>query len=405
MTIIPKGAFSPTAHVLLFLCCSYNAVLAFLNANIMGVSSSMVAATEMLLLGSIGFIVFNSRFQQGDRPYLALLLIVFFSFVLSTLATHIVFVDAIRNMMIIALCAMLGARMNYQSIEAIVFAISALVFAFLLTELISVPTYVSILEPAQYFATTRGIEDPEFNETGLFANALGFETRFSLGIFSGPRTSSIFLEQVSLANFCNVLAIYTSVFWRYLSKNRKIFYVLLIFLILASNNSRTATALVMLSALAYLFSGLIPRYSGFIVVALTLFAGICVYSFTLDTHSDDLIGRIHVGIHGLSQIQFSDLWGYGINNLNRLWDSGWGYLISSSTLFTALYFILFVILIIPQHNRIAIQFSFLLSVYIFFNLMIGGNAIFSIKSAAMLWLIAGFLKQHSGDFEQEAVHG
>jgi hypothetical protein len=402
--MIPNGAFSPQAHVIIFFCCTYNAVLAFLNANVFAISSSMVAATEMLLLGSIGLIVLTSRLQQGDRPYIALLLIVFFSFVLSSLATHIIFVDAIRNMLIIALCAMIGARMKYDSIEAIVFAISAVVFLFLVTELISVPTYVSLLEPANYFATTRGIEDPEFNETGLFANALGFETRFSLGIFSGPRTSSIFLEQVSLANFCNVLAIYTSVFWRYISQQRKIFYVVLILLILASNNSRTASALVLLSGLAYLFNAFIPRYSGFMVVALSLFAGICVYGFTESTYSDDLIGRIHVGIHGLSQIQFSDLWGYGIFNLAKLWDSGWGYLISSSTIFTSVFFVLFVITMMPQKHRIAVQFSFMLNVYVFFNLIIGGNAIFSIKSAAMLWLIAGFLRENSAEFAEEGEH-
>jgi hypothetical protein len=405
MTIIPKNAFSPTAHVLLFFCCTYNALLAFVNGNIITINSSVVAATEIFLLGSIGFIVFNSRIQRGDRPFIALLAIVFFSFVLSSLATHIIFVDAIRNMLIVAMCGMLGSRMSFASVQAVVFAISLVVFGFLLIELISLPTYVSILEPAQYFASTRGIENPEFNETGLFGNALGFENRFSLGILSGPRTSSIFLEQVSLANFCNVLAIYTSVFWRYISKPRRLFYVGMILLVLASNNSRTASTLAMISILAYLFNGIIPRYSGFIIVALSLFAAVCVYGFTQDTHSDNLIGRIHVGVYGIDQITFADLWGYGINNLNKLWDSGWGYLISSSTLFTALYFVLLVILIIPQHHRIAIQFSFLMNLYVFFNLIIGGNSIFSIKSAAMLWFIAGFMKQHSGDFEEKTKYG
>ncbi|MCF3640451.1 hypothetical protein LXM94_10795, partial [Rhizobium sp. TRM95111] len=42
----------------------------------------------------------------------------------------------------------------------------------------------------------------------------------------------------------------------------------------------------------------------------------------------------------------------------------------------------------PEQRR----FAHLLSVFLFVNMMIGGNAVFSIKVAALLWFLAGYLK-------------
>ncbi|MBD8639447.1 hypothetical protein [Sphingomonas sp. CFBP 13733] len=57
------------------------------------------------------------------------------------------------------------------------------------------------------------MEVSEFNETGLFNNAAGFESRFSFGVFSGARTSSVFLEQVSNANFAGILCVFLVATW------------------------------------------------------------------------------------------------------------------------------------------------------------------------------------------------
>lgn len=378
-------------YILIVLCCIYNAILAFINGNFFTLSSAAVAATEISLLFGICILIYNSGIKKSDGIFIGLLVIVFFSFILNFFATQIIFVDAIRNMLIIAVCAMIGARMQFETIEKVIFTCSIIVFIFLMIELVSLVDYAKILEPARYYSATRGIENPEFNETGLFANALSFESRYSFGIFGGPRTSSIFLEQVSLANYCNVLVIYLAVFWSYINTKRKCFYSTLSLLILFSNNSRTATALVLLSIVSYYFKFLIPRYSGFIVFVSTLVLALLIYIFVGNTFSDDLIGRVHHGLDCVGKLTSMDLFGAGIYHLEEFWDSGWAYLVASGTIFTSLYYVFFVIVALPQRNIMAIQFSFLLSVYVFSSLLVAGNSMFSIKTAAILWMLVGFL--------------
>jgi len=391
MDIKSNNKVQNTIYILIVLCCTYNAILAFINGNVFTLSNAVVAATEITLLFTICIIIYKSRIKKSDEIFIGLLVVVFFSFTLNFLATNIIFVDAIRNMLIIAVCAMIGARMQYETIEKVIFTCSIIVFVFLIIELVSLSDYASILEPARYYAATRGIENPEFNETGLFANALSFESRYSFGIFGGPRTSSIFLEQVSLANYCNVLVIYLSVFWSYIGTKRRCFYSTLSLLILFSNNSRTATALVLLSILSHYFKYLIPRYSGFIVFISTLFLALLIYIFVGNTFSDDLIGRVHHGLDCVGKLTAMDLFGSGIYNLEEFWDSGWAYLVASGTIFTSIYYVIFVIVSLPQRNIMAIQFSFLLSVYVFSSLLVAGNSMFSIKTAAILWMLVGFL--------------
>jgi hypothetical protein len=52
---------------------------------------------------------------------------------------------------------------------------------------------------------------------------------------------------------------------------------------------------------------------------------------------------------------------------------------------------LFVTFIVPQRSPEQQRCAYGLAVYTFTNLLIGGTAIFSIKVAALLWLLVGFM--------------
>ena len=84
--------------------------------------------------------------------------------------------------------------------------------------------------------------------------------------------------------------------------------------------------------------------------------------------------------------------GLSISRIGEFADSGYVYLIYSSTIFGLIVFWLFVCLYpagtTPAQRRCAHS----LSLFIFLNMMIGGTAIFSIKIAGLLWLLVGYMR-------------
>jgi hypothetical protein len=251
--------------------------------------------------------------------------------------------------------------------------------------------YVELFKPALYYQNTRGIEIKEFNQIGVFGNAEGFEGRFSYGVFSGPRTSSIFLEQVSLANFCTILGVYLMIFQAKFTNIIRIFYICLILLICLSNETRVGSFL----ALVLFFIGqcraYIPAYSNLCVPIAVILIGFFITGFFGDVIGDNLLGRINLGFGHFLDLEILDYLGLGVLKVGQLWDSGFGYLFAAYTVFGGTVFVCFTLFILKQTSTESRLCALGLSIYIFANLMIGGNAVYSIKTAALLWLLVGFI--------------
>ncbi len=194
--------------VLVILAVTYNAILALINSLFFELSRGLVIFTEISILGASLAVVFTqSKLLEKDKHVVFLFLSVLFSTLLIFLSSQIIFIDAIRNILIICVFFLVGSRLSEEHIHKVFLYISFVIVFFLIIEILMLELYVGLFEPALYYQNTRGVEIKEFNQTGVFGNAEGFAGRFSYGVFSGPRTSSIFLEQVGLANFCTVLGV------------------------------------------------------------------------------------------------------------------------------------------------------------------------------------------------------
>ena len=88
---------------------------------------------------------------------------------------------------------------------------------------------------------------------------------------------------------------------------------------------------------------------------------------------------------------FAEYAGMRISELGKLMDSGYPYVIYSSTVLGLILHWLYVCFIVPQHTPEQRRCAYGLAVYTFMNLLIGGTAIFSIKVSAVLWLLVGFM--------------
>jgi hypothetical protein len=387
-----KSRPAKVMFALIILAVTYNAILAFINSLFFELNNGLVIVTEIIILGAgLAAIFTHSKLFDKDKYVAFLFLSVLFSTLLIFLSTQIIFIDAIRNILIISVFFLVGSRLSEEHLHKTFIYISFIIAFFLIIEILMLELYVGLFEPALYYQNTRGVEINEFNQTGVFGNAEGFAGRFSYGVFSGPRTSSIFLEQVGMANFCTVLCVYFMVFQAKLSNRVKIFYFSLIVLICLSNETRVGSALATILFVIGLCRAYIPAYSNLLVPLAVLLIGFFITGFLGEVTGDNFLGRINLGFGHFIDLDILDYLGLGVLKVNQLWDSGLGYLFASFTVFSGSVFICFTLFILKQISVESRLCALGLSIYIFINLMIGGNAIYSIKTATLIWLLVGFI--------------
>lgn len=381
-------------YLTILLAISYNAILAIINAHAMRISFPLVAATEFLVLLSVALIIYKENLYTSDLPYIYFFVFFFTISIIISILNQKLFIDVIRNMLIVSLFLLLGRRFDKEAIIKIFLLMSSTILSVLILELSALDIYAAIFKPAAYFANTRGVAEFSLDESGLFRNALGFEGRFSFGIFSTPRTSSIFLEQVSLANYAGVLSLFLLALWPELKIQHRMLHLTLILLIILSNNSRTSSFLFAICILGYFIYPRLPRYLNLAIAPIIVTIALYVFHSNPDARGDNFSGRVTHTAEKIVSMETGDYFGLSISQLYTLMDSGYPYIIYSSTIFGMVVYWLFVCLVIPQYNSAQRRCAYGLSTYTFINLLIGGTAIFSIKVAAPLWLLIGYMTMH-----------
>ncbi|MCW3796550.1 hypothetical protein OMW55_01840 [Sphingomonas sp. BN140010] len=373
----------------------YNAVLSFLNGHAMSVSYALVVVTEIAVLGVAALTLLRTGLRPTDNPALALLGFFLVDACLVSLASGALFVDMARNASIIAIFSMIGMRTEERTVRRIVAILAGLIFAFLLLESVSVQSYADLLAPGLYFEQTRGISRFELDEIGLFANAVGFADRFSILNIVGHRTSSLFLEQVSLANYATVLTTFLVCMWQGTSKKARVAYIFLIVFILVTNNSRTALAISLAAPLVYWAAPKLPRFINLALMPTVLVAAFIVAATSPPTKEDNLVGRLSLTVKTLKELDVTALLGGSATEAAKFADSGYTYLIYASSIIGLLVLWLFFSLVLAGERADQKRGSMMISLYLFLNLTVSGTSVFSIKTAALLWLLVGFLRLRS----------
>ncbi len=371
---------------------AYNAVLAFLNAHGFTVGLPLVITTELLILAAAGMMMLASGMRPTDgAPALLFAFFLIVALIISVFGGAL-FIGMARNIAILSLFLMLGARLDSAAIRKCFLLAGILVGAVLLLEVVSVDGYASTFQPGPYFQQTRGIGTAEYDESGLFAPALGFEGRFSIFTITGHRTSSLFLEQVSLGNFAAVMAIFLVAKWQEIGRGQRIFSIALMTLILLTTNSRAGLAVTLAAPAVYYLAPRVHRYLTLFIFPLVLLAA-WIISSAIPSTSDDLPGRMGVTIDNLSTLDIRSLAGFEALSADLFADSGYTYVIYASSVFGMLALWVFVSTIIAGPGKERLRCSLLTSIYIFANLSVSGTSIFSIKTAALLWLLVGHMRR------------
>jgi len=379
-----------------------NALLALINAHVMHLSFMSAALAEVLVLAGAVAIFLTTPKRTEDRGPIALLAFFIIIALAISMVVQSIQIEVTRNLAIVACFSLVGLRSTKQSLRLTMTIASVLVAVVLLLEIISTPSYVAVFQPAEYFAATRGIEVAAYNDTGLFGNALGWEGRFSILNIMDHRGSSLFLEQVSLGNFAMVISIYLGVCWADLSRWERGGLISLVCLILVATASRTASSFFVMAPIVVLLAPRLPRFASLAVLPLCMLAALVVFQFLPASNGDDLAGRIGYTMRNLADLDLAAYFGAAALSASWYADSGYVYLLTSTTIFGVMAFWLYVSLFPASSSPQSKIASALISIYVFMNLLVSGTSIFSLKTAAVLWIIAGcsaavFAKSHEAD--------
>lgn len=312
-------------------------------------------------------------------------------FIIVSVANETLYVKSVRDMLLIAVFFTMGGFITEKSLILSFRILSIVVLAVMVIENFATDLYAAIFKPSVYYLNTRGIEEFEIDDSGLFRASLGYAERFSFGL-TPHRLSSVFLEQVSLGNFAMILSIFLLSFWKKLKNLDRTLLFTTVLLIVLATSSRAASIICLAFLIGYFVYPRLPRMTVFLYMPLILLVGAILFydpKLTTATMSDDLPGRVGNTMYFLSQMDISFLTGGGLADIASTGDSGYGYLIFTTGLLGLLCLWLFTCLSIPQKLADAKQASHAINIYVFVNLLFGAS-IFSIKTNPLVWIIAGY---------------
>jgi hypothetical protein len=373
----------------------YNAGLAFINAHGMSVGRAHVILAEVSILSAGGLVILASGPRLGDGAPSAFVAFFILDALIVSLMNNMIFVDMARNTAIIGIFMLLGARIDSRSLDRCFTIAAILVAGVLLIEMVSSSTYATLFQPASYFAQTRGIAKQAFDQLGLFGNALGYDSRFAIVTLMDHRACSLFLEQVSLANFGIILAMYLACKWEELPPLTKFTFAVLVVLIVLTTNSRLALALVLLTPVAALLAPLLQRNLTLLVMPVTMLIAGIVAMNSSGIYADDLQGRLTKAITELQALDVPSLLGMRAFRTPLFADSGYTYVVCASSMLGIVALWLFVSLIAAENRPRLLRCSLLLTIYVFCSLTVSGDSVFSSKTAALLWLLVGNLRANA----------
>jgi putative polymerase len=369
----------------------FNFVLATVNANFFSLTRGNIILAEVAIVGTAAVICMRS-FNRMMIPWALVLWLLQLILVLISMGHQEIFPKIYRDALIIPIFVALGIVYANGNVVRIFVVLQAIVLGVMLFEAISPVGYGSIFNPWDYYVQTRGFEgDAPWHGAALFQSAVRPDGRYLLGWLDIHRLSSLFLEPVSLGNWCIVITIFIVSLWNSMTFRERIFMVLSNVALLIGSDGRLALATIALIVVIVPFARLLPRYVYVLYLPIAVIVAVTLSNtFEFDPLHDDFPGRIAKSIEMLETMDFMTLLGLDHTMLDRAADSGISYVIITQSIFGLIVLWCAICFLQMQNTRRAIVFMHSLCIFISFILMIS-EALFTIKTAAVLWFLYGYI--------------
>jgi putative polymerase len=280
------------ALVLIAVC--FNAGLAFVNANVMPIPAAAVVASEILIVAA-ALLVALIYFQPQMLAWFLLLAILICIFLARSLLTGEIAPKYARDVLLIPAFIVLGMAAGDRPLDRIVLLVFSVVVAAAAFEVLAPEAYAATFRIQDFYIQTRGarLEDFYTTDSDLFINAV----RPSIRLFSFldlPRLSSVFLEPVSLGNYCTIMTAYLCARARHIGLLGTLLLALGTAALLLGSDGRLATTtslvIVVLSLLAV---RRLPPYGTLLYLPIAVAGAFVTVSVTgASAFGDDALGRL-----------------------------------------------------------------------------------------------------------------
>jgi putative polymerase len=371
----------------------FNAALAIINAHVTGLTSGSVIICEFAIVVGAQLLALSHYRQEMDAWYVLAGLLTVFA-LLRSVATQALEPKLLRDVLLIPTFTVLGMVSDRRRLNQLVLAIHAIVIAFLLLEMSSPAFYSDLLKIQSYYVQTRGFQTGDFWNTNsvLFISATRPEQRF-FPFFDLHRMSSIFLEPVSLGNYCVTIAAFLCARWHTLGTASKWFLIAGNVVAIVGCDGRFAAVACGAIAVLALVAARLPRRST--VLYLPVITGMVLAAVLLgglQVGADDFSGRIAFTADLLSRFDVQDFLGISDRYMKLAVDSGLAYFIVTQSIIGLCAVWLFVVYASAEARMEQVRYNHALCLYVSLLLMVS-YALFTIKTAALLWFIHGCLQK------------
>lgn len=370
----------------------FNAGLAVVNGHVMPVPTALVIVSEALFVSAaMGLALLAWRPQM--TPSLALI---------ATLALFAIFrglllaqpdPKLLRDVVLIPIFLMLGMAFDNRGLARAVLVLHTIIVAVFLLEALAPQAYSDLLHIQDYYIKTRGNKLDEFYNTNseLFINATRPDERF-FSFIDAPRMSSIFLEPVSLGNYCSIITVFACACFRRLGWPATAYIALTTAAMLVGCDGRLATATCVLIVIACAIAPWLPRRTAVLYLPATLaFVFALVIGAGLKPGTDDFPGRLAYTVNLFLNYDVAEFMGLSNEFISKSMDSGAAYLITTQSLPGLLLIWAYIGWGTREDTAEQVRFTHGLSLYLALSMMVSYSFL-TIKTGAVLWFIQGALQ-------------
>jgi putative polymerase len=391
-TAANSGKTSVLAGGILFSATLFNAVLAFVNAHVFAMGYVHVAVAQMLLTVASLLVVLYAR-PQGSTGWLIGVAAATGGFLLLSVMRGHLEPKYLADMLTILLFVMLGMAMRGSTLVRVILIVQGLLVAVAIWELISPGGFGDVFRVRDYYVNTRGFSDDSFwseYET-LFLAAERPTGRLIGSGLSLHRASSLFLEPVSLGNWTIVVTLAIAALKDHLRPRQIALLVAGNMILLFACDGRLAIAINLILLAAWPVLPRLPRWLVPLFLPLLFLALLAAWTTgLLAEQGDTLVGRFHYGFNYLLTLNAGDLLGLNVTGGTVAADSGWAYLVLTQSIFGLAAIWLALTLHTAPGTVSERRFVAGMAIFIALSLPVS-YSIFSIKTAAVLWALYGYL--------------
>src|SRR3954451_21054584 len=203
----------------------FNPLLAIVNAHVIPLNQASVVGAELALVVAAHTIAgVNYRPQMLTWYALVAVLLVFAT--CRSIALEAIEPKYLRDALLIPTFIVLGMTFDKRNLTRVVVAIHAVVLIVLVLEALDTPAYSDLFRVQDYYINTRGYEAADFwnKQSDLYVSATRPDSRL-FSFMDLHRLSSIFLEPVSLGNYCVVIVAFVCARYSSLSVMARAFLI------------------------------------------------------------------------------------------------------------------------------------------------------------------------------------